>query len=55
MPLPPQCLNLSGVDVVAILRALHIPAVVIEKIENVPPSAGVLVVALLLYKVRNVH
>uniref|UniRef100_A0A183GIW0 DUF1279 domain-containing protein n=1 Tax=Heligmosomoides polygyrus TaxID=6339 RepID=A0A183GIW0_HELPZ len=42
-----------GVDVVAILRALHIPAVVIEKIENVPPSAGVLVVALLLYKVAT--
>lgn len=36
---------------VALLRFLHVPAVVIEKIENVPPSAGAVMVALLLYKV----
>ncbi|KAK6014291.1 hypothetical protein OSTOST_20350 [Ostertagia ostertagi] len=42
-----------GVDVVALLRTLHMPAVVIEKIENVPPSAGVIVVALILYKVAT--
>ncbi|RCN30596.1 hypothetical protein ANCCAN_23633 [Ancylostoma caninum] len=42
-----------GVDVVAFLRFLHVPAIVIEKIENVPPSAGAVVVALLLYKVAT--
>ncbi|KHJ83239.1 hypothetical protein OESDEN_17064 [Oesophagostomum dentatum] len=42
-----------GVDVIALLQFLHIPAAVIHKIENVPPSAGALVVALLLYKVAT--
>ncbi|KAK6034282.1 hypothetical protein COOONC_28211 [Cooperia oncophora] len=42
-----------GVDVIALLRTLHMPDVVIEKIENVPPSAGVLVVALILYKIAT--
>ncbi|WKY05620.1 hypothetical protein Q1695_006097 [Nippostrongylus brasiliensis] len=42
-----------GVDVVALLQALHLPAAVIEKVQNVPPSAGVFVVALLLYKVAT--
>ncbi|XGW29171.1 hypothetical protein V3C99_008738 [Haemonchus contortus] len=42
-----------GVDVVSLLQTLHMPSVVIEKIQNVPPSAGVLVVALILYKVAT--
>ncbi|KAK5983960.1 hypothetical protein GCK32_009093 [Trichostrongylus colubriformis] len=42
-----------GVDVVALLRTLHMPAVIIEKIESVPPSAGVIVVALILYKIAT--
>ncbi|KAE9421209.1 hypothetical protein Angca_004096, partial [Angiostrongylus cantonensis] len=42
-----------GVDVVALLRFIHAPALVIEKIENIPPSAGVFVIALLLYKVAT--
>ncbi|KAJ1363934.1 hypothetical protein KIN20_023900 [Parelaphostrongylus tenuis] len=43
----------SGVDVVALLRFLHTPAYLIEKIENIPPSAGVLVIAFILYKIAT--
>lgn len=41
----------SGVDVIALLQMLHIPDAVIEKVKHTPPTAGVLVIALILYKV----
>ncbi|VDM81625.1 unnamed protein product [Strongylus vulgaris] len=40
-----------GVDTVSLLRFLHVPDVVIHKVESVPPSAGAFVIALILYKV----
>ncbi|VDN19456.1 unnamed protein product [Cylicostephanus goldi] len=42
-----------GVDTVGLLRFLHVPDVFIQKVENVPPSAGAIVVALILYKVAT--
>ena len=45
----------SGVDVIALLHMLHIPEALIEKVKNTPPSAGVVVIALILYKVRFVY
>jgi len=41
----------SGVDVIGLLEKLHMPDAVINKVKNVPPSAGVIVVALILYKI----
>ncbi|KAI1733159.1 protein play a role in the structure and strength of muscle [Ditylenchus destructor] len=41
----------SGVDVISVLEFLHIPDSWIEKVRNAPPTAGVLVVVLLLYKI----
>ncbi|KJH47033.1 Translocon-associated protein, delta subunit [Dictyocaulus viviparus] len=42
-----------GVNIVAFLRFVHAPMIIIEKIEEVPPSAGVFVIALLLYKLAT--
>ena len=42
----------SGIDVVGLLQTLHLPDSLIEKVQNVPESAGIIVVALILYKVR---
>uniref|UniRef100_A0A914P7Z7 DUF1279 domain-containing protein n=1 Tax=Panagrolaimus davidi TaxID=227884 RepID=A0A914P7Z7_9BILA len=41
----------SGIDVIAVLKVLHMPEVVITKVQNVPEAAGELVVALILYKI----
>lgn len=41
----------SGIDIIALLKVLHTPAFLIEKVQNVPEAAGELVVALILYKV----
>uniref|UniRef100_A0A914YG86 DUF1279 domain-containing protein n=1 Tax=Panagrolaimus superbus TaxID=310955 RepID=A0A914YG86_9BILA len=41
----------SGVDVIALLKVLHMPEVIITKVQNVPEAAGELVVALILYKI----
>jgi hypothetical protein len=41
----------SGVDVVALLQTLHLPDSIVEKVKNVPETAGFVVVALILYKV----
>jgi len=43
----------SGVDVIALLEFLHMPDSLIEKIKGVPPSAGLVVLALLLYKIAT--
>jgi hypothetical protein len=41
----------SGVDVVALLQTLHMPDSIVEKVKNVPETAGFVVVAIILYKV----
>ncbi|CAB3403561.1 unnamed protein product [Caenorhabditis bovis] len=41
----------SGVDVVALLETLHSPSWIVEKIKSTDQSAGVIVIALLLYKI----
>jgi hypothetical protein len=41
----------SGIDVVALLKVLNLPEIVITKVQNVPEAAGELVVALILYKI----
>lgn len=41
----------SGVNVVAILEALHVPESWIEKIKKVPPSGRSFVIAFILCKV----
>uniref|UniRef100_A0A914YKB8 DUF1279 domain-containing protein n=1 Tax=Panagrolaimus superbus TaxID=310955 RepID=A0A914YKB8_9BILA len=41
----------SGIDVLALLKVLHMPEIVINKVQNVPEAAGELVVALILYKI----
>ncbi len=38
-------------DVIALLEMMHIPQALVEKIKNVPPSAGLFVVTAILYKV----
>ncbi|KAE9553272.1 hypothetical protein FO519_003530 [Halicephalobus sp. NKZ332] len=43
----------SGVDVIALLQMLHIPEALIEKVKNTPQTAGVLVIALILYKIAT--
>uniref|UniRef100_A0A7E4VVX3 DUF1279 domain-containing protein n=1 Tax=Panagrellus redivivus TaxID=6233 RepID=A0A7E4VVX3_PANRE len=43
----------SGIDVPALLKLMHVPNLLIEKVQNTPPSAGVLVVALILYKIAT--
>ncbi|PAV89530.1 hypothetical protein WR25_03029 isoform B [Diploscapter pachys] len=42
-----------GMDVVGLLQALHLPESLIEKVQNVPESAGIIVVALILYKIAT--
>ncbi|VDK61548.1 unnamed protein product [Onchocerca ochengi] len=40
----------SGLDIVALLKKCHVPDYVVDRVESVPPNAGVAVVAFLLYK-----
>lgn len=44
--------HFSGVDVIHVLEVLHIPDSIVNKVKNTSPSAGYIVMALLLYKVR---
>ncbi|GMR48475.1 hypothetical protein PMAYCL1PPCAC_18670, partial [Pristionchus mayeri] len=41
----------SGVDVPALLEFCYMPEWIIEKVRSTPPSAGVFVVAVILYKI----
>ncbi|VDK43111.1 unnamed protein product [Anisakis simplex] len=41
----------SGIDVVNILEHLHLSETLIDKVRSTPPSAGVLVFTLILYKI----
>ncbi|CAI2349030.1 unnamed protein product [Caenorhabditis sp. 36 PRJEB53466] len=41
----------SGVDVIGMLEWMHMPAAIVEKVKSTPRSAGVFVVALILYKI----
>ncbi|KAL3089986.1 hypothetical protein niasHS_006438 [Heterodera schachtii] len=43
----------SGMDVVALLERMHMPDHWVDKIRNVPPSAGFAVAALILYKIAT--
>uniref|UniRef100_A0A1I7XRX8 DUF1279 domain-containing protein n=1 Tax=Heterorhabditis bacteriophora TaxID=37862 RepID=A0A1I7XRX8_HETBA len=43
----------SGVDVIFLLETLHVPTLLVEKIKETPPTAGVFVIALLLYKIAT--
>uniref|UniRef100_A0A914HH30 DUF1279 domain-containing protein n=1 Tax=Globodera rostochiensis TaxID=31243 RepID=A0A914HH30_GLORO len=43
----------SGMDVVALLERLHLPDHWVDKVRNVPPSAGYAVAALILYKIAT--
>lgn len=42
----------SGIDIIALLQWFHIPEALIEKVKSTPESAGVIVIALILYKVK---
>ncbi|CAD5226768.1 unnamed protein product [Bursaphelenchus xylophilus] len=43
----------SGVDVVKFLEFLHMPDSIVEKVKNIPETAGKIVIALLLYKLAT--
>lgn len=43
----------SGVDVIGMLEWMHMPDAIVEKVKNTPKEAGVIVVALILYKVGS--
>uniref|UniRef100_A0A8R1XW99 DUF1279 domain-containing protein n=1 Tax=Onchocerca volvulus TaxID=6282 RepID=A0A8R1XW99_ONCVO len=43
----------SGLDIVALLKKCHVPDYVVDRVESVPPNAGVAVVAFLLYKIAT--
>jgi len=43
----------SEIDVIALLEMLHMPDAVVEKLKNVPETAGYLVVAFVLYNIAT--
>uniref|UniRef100_A0AC35UBT5 DUF1279 domain-containing protein n=1 Tax=Rhabditophanes sp. KR3021 TaxID=114890 RepID=A0AC35UBT5_9BILA len=43
----------SGVDVIAIMKTLHLPESIIEKAQHASPSASTFVLAFLLYKIAT--
>ncbi|CAI5446285.1 unnamed protein product [Caenorhabditis angaria] len=43
----------SGVDIIALLEYLHMPDAIIEKVKSTPETAGVIVLALILYKIAT--